>query len=184
MKFRLHVLVILFPALAAFAQDEMPVDRTFTGEHIPTGAAFYGSAGKFRYQVENGESNNAVADIQGRFNVDFNTADDLLVLLVEAALAIDADASAIYSALACLDGDPFEIMAQLYDVHEDVGLIHYERFKKRLDEAMAGKIDDWIAERKRHMVYGRIDNEAVYRKNGWDVSRARAELDELCHSLR
>lgn len=177
LKLQLCVCTMLLPTLAAFGQDQLPSSKKYVGMDVPTGVAFYGAVGLFRYQVEEGDSNDVVEEIQSRLKVDFNTADDLLVLLVEAAMAIDADSDAINSALACLDGDPYEILAQAYDVREDVGMIHYERFKKRLDKVTAWYLEDWMADSKYGMVYGRFDYEAVYRKSGRDAS---ADLAQRC----
>jgi len=177
MKFRLCTILVLIVAGAAVGQTEYSTALELHGTQlIPTGAAFHHEVAVFRDQVENGDSNDAVEYIQYKLKVDFNTADDLLVLFLEAALAIEADSRTTISALACMDGDPYEILAQMYDVNEDVGLIHYERLKQRLDKVTAWKLVDWMSDSKESMSYSRMDAKAEYRRSGQDPSDALAQM--------
>lgn len=174
---RICVILFLFLDLAALGQDQNLDTEVYVGEEVPIGVTFYSILIQQAHDATEGESNVAVEHIQQRLKVDFNTADDVLAIMLETKLAIDKDTNAIKRALACMDSDPYEIFTQFYDVNEDVGQIHYERFIKRFDSVTADYFEDWIERRKHGGVYSRIDHQAMYETQGGDAAQ---DLKEMC----
>ena len=168
-----------------FPQDvsDMNFKQHFVGasaHQIPDSIAFKTAAEIILLESAQLGREAALATVQWRLKLGTNDASEFLDrLYVVVQLAKEED-KRTQGVRACDDGNPFEILYDLYAVTEQVYEQAYIDAKAALPPTAQPLLEEWVADQKTTMGYGKLDFQASYSDKGLGASDARLTLANLC----